>query len=141
MFYDRRLELRLASKPHRIGPWLTTFRINTCKSVSKQSTLTAFRINTCEKPRGGGGAYRSIPKGGKSGSGAGNQDFLALISSRIIAATTGFRISRVTACSISGLILASTFATSASMSGGAEETSLAELPASTFALCTTLSTA
>jgi hypothetical protein len=30
------------------------FRINTCKSVSKQSTLTSFRINTCEKHRGEG---------------------------------------------------------------------------------------
>src|SRR5712691_4760808 len=36
---------RHASKP---------FRINTCESVSKQSTLTTFRINTCEKPGGGG---------------------------------------------------------------------------------------
>src|SRR5260370_8355685 len=35
-------------------PDLTTFRINTCKSVSKQRTLTTFRINTCEKPRGEG---------------------------------------------------------------------------------------
>src|ERR1700720_1686584 len=35
---------------------LTTFRMNTCKSVSKQSTLTTFRMNTYEK-RGGGG-YR-----------------------------------------------------------------------------------
>ncbi len=33
---------------------LTTFRINTCKSVSKQTTLTSFRINTYEKHRGGG---------------------------------------------------------------------------------------
>src|SRR5258708_6925801 len=33
---------------------VTTFRINTCKSVSKQMTLTTFRINTYEK-RGGGG--------------------------------------------------------------------------------------
>src|SRR6266851_3254797 len=33
---------------------LTTFRINTCKSVSKQRTLTIFRINTCEKQGGGG---------------------------------------------------------------------------------------
>ncbi len=32
-----------------------SFRINTCKSVSKQTTLTPFRINTCEKPRGRGG--------------------------------------------------------------------------------------
>jgi len=33
----------------------TTFRINTCKSVSKQTTLSPFRMNTCEKTRGGGG--------------------------------------------------------------------------------------
>jgi hypothetical protein len=33
---------------------LTPFRINTCKSVSKQTTLTSFRINTYEKHRGGG---------------------------------------------------------------------------------------
>src|SRR5712664_1382018 len=36
---------------------LTTFRINTCKSVSKQTTLTSFRINTYEK-RGGGGTHK-----------------------------------------------------------------------------------
>src|SRR6266478_2566313 len=40
------------------------FRINTCKSVSKQTTLTSFRINTYEK-RGGGGivptANRTLP--------------------------------------------------------------------------------
>src|ERR1700730_6327321 len=29
---------------------ITPFRINTCKSVSKQRTLTFFRINTYEKP-------------------------------------------------------------------------------------------
>src|SRR5229473_1155500 len=29
---------------------LTTFRINTCKSVSKQRTLTTFRMNTYKKP-------------------------------------------------------------------------------------------
>src|SRR5258708_10367367 len=34
---------------------LSTFRINTCKSVSKQTTLTPFRINSYEKPRGRGG--------------------------------------------------------------------------------------
>ena len=28
---------------------LTTFRINTCKSVSKQTTLTTFKINTYKK--------------------------------------------------------------------------------------------
>src|SRR6266481_6469588 len=33
---------------------LTTFRINTCKSVSKQMTLTPFRINTYTKTGGGG---------------------------------------------------------------------------------------
>jgi hypothetical protein len=33
---------------------LTPFRINTCKSVSKQTTLTPFRITTYEKPRGRG---------------------------------------------------------------------------------------
>src|SRR5260370_291352 len=31
-----------------------SFRINTCKSVSKQRTLTVFRMNTCEKPGEGG---------------------------------------------------------------------------------------
>ena len=34
---------------------LTPFRINTCKSVSKQRALTPFRINTYEKHREGGG--------------------------------------------------------------------------------------
>src|SRR6266851_6693156 len=33
---------------------LTTFRINTCKSVSKQRTLTAIRINTYKKEGEGG---------------------------------------------------------------------------------------
>ncbi len=33
---------------------LTTFRINTCKSVSKQRTLTPLRINTYKKPGEGG---------------------------------------------------------------------------------------
>src|SRR5712664_1991223 len=31
-----------------------SFRINTCKSLSKQTTLTLFRINTYEKHRGRG---------------------------------------------------------------------------------------
>ena len=44
---------------------LTPFRINTCKSVSKQTTLTSFRINTYEK-RGEGGplsptTHRPLP--------------------------------------------------------------------------------
>jgi hypothetical protein len=33
---------------------LSTFRINTCKSASKQTTSSPFRINTCEKPGGTG---------------------------------------------------------------------------------------
>ena len=33
---------------------LTRFKINTCKTVSKQTTLTSFRINTYEKPGGEG---------------------------------------------------------------------------------------
>ena len=33
---------------------VTQFRINTCKTVSKQTTLTSFRINTYEKTRGWG---------------------------------------------------------------------------------------
>src|SRR5713226_7689690 len=37
---------------------LTTFRINTCKSISKQRTLTPFRINTYAKQGEGGGAPR-----------------------------------------------------------------------------------
>jgi hypothetical protein len=37
------------------APPLTTFRINTCKSVTKQTTLTIFRMNTYVKT--GGGVY------------------------------------------------------------------------------------
>ena len=40
---------------HNFGAVITTFRINTCESVSKQTTLTSFRINTCEKHREGRG--------------------------------------------------------------------------------------
>src|SRR6266404_5979079 len=32
---------------------LSTFRMNTCESVSKQRTLTPFRMNTCAKTGGG----------------------------------------------------------------------------------------
>ena len=39
---------------------ISPFRINTCKSVSKQRTLTAFRMNTYEK-QGGRGVPRSRP--------------------------------------------------------------------------------
>ena|SRR5437879_5302640 len=34
---------------------ISSFRINTCKSVSKQRTSTTFRMNTYEKTRGVGG--------------------------------------------------------------------------------------
>src|SRR5882762_11304637 len=43
---------------------LTTFRMNTCKSVSKQRTLSPFRMNTCEKPGGKGCSASTV--GGKS---------------------------------------------------------------------------
>jgi hypothetical protein len=35
--------------------FLNTFTINTCKSVSKQTTSSPFRMNTYEKPGGGDG--------------------------------------------------------------------------------------
>ena len=41
---------------------LTIFRINTCKSVSKQTSSTLFIINTYEKPGGGGRSRQSIRK-------------------------------------------------------------------------------
>jgi hypothetical protein len=42
--------------------WRKLFTINTCKTVTKQTTLTPFRMNTYEK-QGEGGA----PKPGQSG--------------------------------------------------------------------------
>src|SRR5258708_11754454 len=53
-----------ASFAHELCLLLTPFRINTCKSISKQSTLTIFRMNTYEKHREGGcevGADRAHP--------------------------------------------------------------------------------
>src|SRR5882757_9801335 len=44
---------RIGPRPLRFSPSLTTFRMNTCKSVSKQKTLSPFRMNTYEKPGGG----------------------------------------------------------------------------------------
>src|SRR5258708_38540003 len=41
------LESPLEKVPHK--PGLTTLRITSCKSVSKQKTLTIFRMNTYEK--------------------------------------------------------------------------------------------
>src|SRR5438270_4677857 len=43
LFTSLRHFARYCSKP---------FRMNTCKTLSKQTTLSAFRMNTCEKPRG-----------------------------------------------------------------------------------------
>jgi hypothetical protein len=42
-----------ASRSH-LAPVTYSFRINTCKSVSKQTTLTPFRMNTYEKQGGRG---------------------------------------------------------------------------------------
>ena len=39
---------------------LNPFRINTCKSVSKQTTLSTFRINSYEKQGGGGGSPQTV---------------------------------------------------------------------------------
>ncbi len=52
------------AKPHFAQFWcnVSSFRINTCKSVSKQMTLSTFRINTYEKTGGWGGlpSYRPV---------------------------------------------------------------------------------
>ena len=45
-------------KCHRKKGVVTNFRINTCKSVSKRTTLTSFIINTYEKPGGGANIFR-----------------------------------------------------------------------------------
>jgi hypothetical protein len=39
---------------------LTPFSMNTCKSVSRQSTLTTFRMNTYEKQGEGGGGHQAL---------------------------------------------------------------------------------
>jgi hypothetical protein len=51
LVYPERL-LRRATRHSPLA--LTPFRINTCKSVSKQATLTPFRINTYKKTGEGG---------------------------------------------------------------------------------------
>jgi hypothetical protein len=48
---NRRSRLHIGHSP---PPLVTPFRINTCKSVTKQTTLTPFRINTYAKPGEGG---------------------------------------------------------------------------------------
>src|SRR6267142_5499292 len=47
--WGARVHALLATR--KVNRWirLTSFRMNTCKSVSKQRTLTVFRMNTCEK--------------------------------------------------------------------------------------------
>jgi hypothetical protein len=53
------LRLKAANRSAKLSP----FRINTCKSVSKQRTLTAFRINTYEKQVEGGYPHRGYGPG------------------------------------------------------------------------------
>src|SRR5260370_26566035 len=50
-------------RPHFAQFWcnVTPFRINTCKSVSKQTTLTSFRMNTYEKTGGWGYLRSTVP--------------------------------------------------------------------------------
>jgi hypothetical protein len=52
---------------------LSTFRINTSKSVSKQMTLSPFRINTCEKAGGGGCPPSCIASSSHSNAFSGNR--------------------------------------------------------------------
>ena len=53
VFVDLHRPVKLVQAP-KILALVTTFRMNTCKSVSKQRTLTTFRMNTYAKPRGRG---------------------------------------------------------------------------------------
>src|SRR6266852_7425557 len=57
-------------RPHFAPFWCnaTPFRINTCKSVSKQTTLTIFRMNTYEKQ--GEGWYPTVASANNSKSSA-----------------------------------------------------------------------
>ena len=55
-----RIRSKITIRKPKFDALLSTFRMNTCKSVSKQRTLTAFRMNTYEK-RGGGGPLRNRP--------------------------------------------------------------------------------
>src|SRR5216683_7134687 len=58
--FDKSLRIntyeKAPEKPHFAQFWcnVSPFRMNTCKSVSKQRTLTPFRMNTYEKQGGGG---------------------------------------------------------------------------------------
>jgi hypothetical protein len=55
---------------------VTPFKINTCKTVSKQTTLTSFRINTYEKTREWGGPSIREPVSGNSSLPAALKSFL-----------------------------------------------------------------
>src|SRR5260370_27500236 len=58
-----RVHLKGSARPdHPAQFWcnVSPFRINTCKGVSKQTTLTLFRINTYEKTGGGGPLLTSL---------------------------------------------------------------------------------
>ena len=46
---------------------VSTFRMNTCKSVSIQTALTTFRMNTYVKQGGGGGTRRALAHNKKEG--------------------------------------------------------------------------
>ena len=54
---DARVHSRMRKWAYSAQFWcnISPFRINTCKSVSKQRTSTPFRMNTYEKTPGGGG--------------------------------------------------------------------------------------
>jgi hypothetical protein len=55
----------LRSRSHSAQFWcnVSPFKINTCKSVSKQRTLTSFKINTYEKQAGWGGMINQLDSG------------------------------------------------------------------------------
>ena len=55
------------SLAHELCLLLTPFRINTCKSVSKQSTLTIFRMSTYAKQGGGGAPTPTVLTEGSTG--------------------------------------------------------------------------
>ena len=61
----------------------STFRINTCKSASKQTTLSPFRINTCEKPGEGGRPFSPLIYPERRSRRATRHSPLPLISSRL----------------------------------------------------------
>src|SRR5216684_172920 len=53
---------KITKSPHFAQFWctVTPFRINTCRSVSKQTILTSFRINTYEKQGEGGRSSQTV---------------------------------------------------------------------------------